>query len=371
MVVVTIAFGLWPRGYTFVNETRHTSDARAIEFGRYGLIYSRPFVPERFFQSNEFSLEMAFEPAPMNSGGFKSILMIHNGQDLEQFMVGQWKSWIIAMNGDDYNTRRRLPRISARVRPGDRVRFFTLVSGPKSTRVYIDGILKREIHGKPFLHIPKGKARLLIGNSVYGVNGWNGAIYGLAFYNRSLSRSEVREHYRQWHREDSLKFARHHDPVFLYLFSKDSFSRQVKDLGIAGKDLEDPRIMPVFKMKFFTLRTDFSTVGPVFFKDILINFLGFMPIGFASMLFIYGTGWFTFRKAALISLLFSFSLSLFIEFCQAWLPSRNSDILDLIFNTLGAVAGIGLYRLREILGAKRSQAQPAQKVDHRFMGRRS
>ncbi len=367
-MAITVFFGLWPRDYTFVNETRYTANSRAIRFGRYGLIYSRPFVPDRFFQDDEFSMEMAFEPAPIDSGGFKCILMIHNGHDSQQLMVGQWKSWIIIMNGDDYDNSRKLPRITVRTRPG-RIRFLSLVKGKRVTRIYIDGVLKKEIRGRNFLHIPQGKARLLIGNSVYGINGWNGTIYGLAFYNRVLSKSEIKTHYRQWIRDDSLLFARQYEPVHLYLFAKENFSRRIRDLGLAGNDLENPRVMPIFKMNFLYVRTDFKSVGPEFFKDVFINFFGFIPIGFASMLFIYSTGWFSFRKAVFLSFLFCFSISLFIELSQAWLPSRNSDAFDLFFNSLGALTGACLVYLRQVLEEKRRGAEAKEKINHRLIRR--
>jgi len=76
-----------------------------------------------------------------------------------------------------------------------------------------------------------------------------------------------------------------------------------------------------------------------FFKDCIINFLGFIPFGFilsATLIKFEGT----FEKHyILIAVLFCFAVSLIIEVFQAWIPSRSSSMLDLILNTLGALIG--------------------------------
>ena len=74
--------------------------------------------------------------------------------------------------------------------------------------------------------------------------------------------------------------------------------------------------------------------------SLLINFIGnivmFMPFGFFSALLLKINA----KKAALIG----FSVSLFIETCQMFLP-RTSDVDDLILNTAGALLGYATYKL--------------------------
>jgi glycopeptide antibiotics resistance protein len=40
-----------------------------------------------------------------------------------------------------------------------------------------------------------------------------------------------------------------------------------------------------------------------------------------------------------------FLLSLAIELAQAWIPSRSSQMLDLMLNTLGGATGVALQRM--------------------------
>jgi glycopeptide antibiotics resistance protein len=46
----------------------------------------------------------------------------------------------------------------------------------------------------------------------------------------------------------------------------------------------------------------------------------------------------------LIAVFAGFLLSLMIEILQAWLPSRSSDVFDLVLNTTGAFLGAVIYR---------------------------
>jgi len=77
--------------------------------------------------------------------------------------------------------------------------------------------------------------------------------------------------------------------------------------------------------------------------DVAINFLGFVPFGFIL------TAWLRFSKyisapiAFWIAILSGFCISLAIELTQAYLPMRDSSLLDVISNTLGTLAGILLF----------------------------
>lgn len=70
--------------------------------------------------------------------------------------------------------------------------------------------------------------------------------------------------------------------------------------------------------------------------DVIGNIVVFMPLGFGLAGALHQAKlWQTVRRATLGG----FGLSLLIELSQLALPSRTTDIDDLIFNTLGTVVG--------------------------------
>ena len=52
----------------------------------------------------------------------------------------------------------------------------------------------------------------------------------------------------------------------------------------------------------------------------------------------------TARRNLLLCIGLCFMLSLIIELSQAWIPSRSSQVLDLLLNTLGGAVGVAVQR---------------------------
>jgi len=84
--------------------------------------------------------------------------------------------------------------------------------------------------------------------------------------------------------------------------------------------------------------------------DVVGNIIVFVPLGFGL------AGAFqlaNLRQTFWLAALGGFSLSLMIELIQLAIPSRSTDVDDLIFNTLGALIGaVGFALLRRVGGSK-------------------
>jgi glycopeptide antibiotics resistance protein len=92
-------------------------------------------------------------------------------------------------------------------------------------------------------------------------------------------------------------------------------------------------------------RTTFDTG---FFSDVIVNLIGLVPLGFLLGVYLSaGTGGRNYRPIV-IATLYCFLLSLLIESAQVWMPSRSSQLLDLILNTVGGAAGgmMGSWQLK-------------------------
>ena len=100
ILLVTLYFGLRPKDYDFSNNARWIHDQPGLRFSKYGIAFTDPIQElseENDFKENGFSIEIALKPLD-NKEGFNFIFSLHNGNERKQLLLGQWRSWIIAMN---------------------------------------------------------------------------------------------------------------------------------------------------------------------------------------------------------------------------------------------------------------------------------
>ena len=354
LVVLSVAilsailiFGLNPKGFKFSNGVNWIIDQPGIRFSRYGIAYTNPFfelIGDNASKPTCFSIEIALSPASYQEGGSNFILTLHNGRDRNQLLMWQYHSWIILMNGDDYDHKRRTKRIAVDIASlYPTTRFVTVTTGEKGTEVYLDGQFvsrKKDLT----LKIPNGsKTRLLIGNSVYGKHSWQGDVYGLAFYGYILTGQDIKLHFNRWFQDKNFSYAKKDKPLALYFFDEKGGVRAIDHAG-GNHHLEIPSRMQILKKKILSLALSGFNFNRSTIEDNIINLLGFIPFGFilsATLMKLGGT----FNKHYFfITVSFCFSVSLIIEVVQAWFPSRASSMLDLILNTLGALIGAIMYR---------------------------
>ena len=345
--LIILAVGLKPGELALDNRVRWVKDPVGLRFSRSGIAFTRPLdglTTSPNPAANGFSIEIALKPAGYHGRLFQFILALHDGEDSDQLVLGQWRSWLIAMNGDDYAYKRKIRRISAdAASPSPIKRLVTVTSGEEGTRIFFDGkavAIEKDLR----LKIPTdGKTRLVVGNSVYGRHPWQGYIYGLALFDYALSAEKAAHHFVRWSEEQRFLFAGEDNPLVLYLFDEKGGTR-VRDHSGADRHLELPTKMQVLKRRILVPPwINFSFNGGLI-SDVLVNFLGFIPFGFILFATLLRSSAAIEKKAFLITVAVCFLLSLSLEITQAWIPSRSSSMLDLVLNTLGGVAGTILCR---------------------------
>jgi len=342
-----LIFGLIPKDFHFSNGVNWIKDQAGIRFSKYGIAYTHPFVElveGEISEPNSFSIEIALKPESYDEKGFNFILALHSGENSHQLLMGQYLSWIILMNGDDYDHKRRTKRIAVNTAsPSPTARFVTITTGKEGTQVYLNGQRVRTKKNLT-LKIPNGrKARLMIGNSTNGRNSWQGDVYGLAFYGHTLTAQDAARHFNRWFQDQNFSFAKKDKPFVLYFFDEKEGLRALDHSG-GNHHLEIPSKMQILEREILSPTWSLFKLNRSFIKDFVLNLVGFIPFGFilSATLFKFGG---TFEKNnVLITVVLCFTLSLIIEILQAWIPSRSSHMLDLILNTLGAFMGTIIYR---------------------------
>ena len=155
----------------FHNEAAWASDGIGIEFGQHGLAYTDTFTTHDGTDqpaAQGFTVELALRPDERGGRGFRFISVVHSGEDDSQLLVAQWRDNIIVMNGDDYDNRRRSPKLTAAVsRDGTGPFFLAVTSDARGSALYIDG---KSVASRTdlTLGLPTDDApgRLVLGNSV-------------------------------------------------------------------------------------------------------------------------------------------------------------------------------------------------------------
>ena len=291
--------------------------------------------------TGSFSICLTLTPGRQHPG-FRSLLMLHDGSDNDQLTISQWNSSIIAMNGDDYSYRRKLPRIKREgLLTADTLHTVGLSVGAAGSRLYGDGALQSDRQGMR-LTLPTGKDRLLLtlGNSVYGNASWEGVLHYLAIYDRALSDEEMTQACAPANPPPSMTLD---SPRLLYTFSGMAEGR-IPDLSGNGQDLLVPERPMALRQVFLASPMKNFHLSRNLVIDIILNFLGFIPLAAALharlRLSTAFSGWYPAQATILICTL----LSLAIELAQGWLPNRSSSVLDLILNSSGAAAGVLLSR---------------------------
>lgn len=343
-----IIFGLNPKDFGFSNRVSWITEQSGIRFSKYGIAYTHPSVSlsaEKFSESNGFTIEIALKPKSFHEEGFNIIFAIHDGKDRNQLLLGQWRSYIIIMNGDDYNHKRKTKRISVNTASQSPTKMLlTITTGQKGTKVYVDGQL---VHTKKdlALKMPDGdKPRLILGNSVYVKHSWRGDVYGLAFYGKILNARDIVIHFNKWSKDQNFLFAKQDKPYILYLFDE---KREVRafDHGAGNLHLEIPPRIHILKKRILSPPWGRLELNRSYIQDIIINLAGFIPLGFILSAALIEFSRTSEKHVVIMTVVLCFFLSMTIEIVQAWIPSRSSELHDLMLNTSGGLLGALISRL--------------------------
>jgi len=342
ILLIVLFFGLRGNGFHFSNDVTWIKHEPGIRFGSYGIAYA--FINNDQIKNNisaieNFSIEIALKPEDFDLEGFNLILSLHDGKDSNQLIVGQWQSYIIAMNGDDYSHKRKIKRISAKIfsKPPKKL-LLAITTGDAGTKLYIDGKLA-EARSDLILKIPKGDMlSVVLGNSVHGNSSWRGEVYGLAFYSDRLEPETIENRFNAWSKNQIFPFTKDAKPFLSFTFNETKGTETI-DCITGMQKLNIPASFHILEKRFLSLsRWDFKA-NKSFLIDFIINLLGFIPLGVTlCALFVQSGGIFQ-KKAIIFSVVLCFFISLCIETAQAWMPSRSSQGLDLILNTTGAFIG--------------------------------
>lgn len=336
-----IHFGLRPYDYRRPNRVEWQEDGKGLRFRSVGL--ARLGHSWRW-RGGKVAAPMALEVwltlGGVSSGDGGVAIGLFDRRDPPPLLLAQWKDGLylrtrnLAARGDDDPDYRHL-RFGPILPPGEE-QFLAVSSGPDGTTVYVNGVPSPGGHSDYPL-VPARRAlrgRFVLANSERLDRGWQGSIRALALYRSFLSDADVARHHDEVARLGLSALADEAGLAALWSFEGEPVHRIPSQ--VAGAPiLTIPALFVGTAPRFLEFRRGDLKVDP----DMILNFLGFLPLGVLLLLALRRWAGLGPSSALGMATILGAGLSLGIEWTQLYLPSRVSAATDLALNTLGASLG--------------------------------
>jgi VanZ family protein len=331
-----LVVGLWPF-HSPRNRVNWLENQNGIRIDRYGTVVSSGHFEPASSDGPSCSLEVWLEPRRTWDKG--TFIAFYNPLSSRQFLLQQYYTKLILQRDGEYEygpTHLYVDEVFRRKQA-----LITVTSDGQDTAVYTNGnLVTRSSQFGVSLRDLTGK--LIVANSPMQGNSWSGQLLGLAIYKSQLTSDQVAQHYQEWMRKGKPMVAESNPALALYLFDERT-GRTIHDQVRSGVDLYIPeRYLVVHQALLEPPWVEFHRKGP-HLDDILINIGGFVPLGF--FVCTYFTSVRQVKHALLATIAFGAIVSLTIEVLQAYLPTRDSGLMDVVTNTLGTGVGVALYRV--------------------------
>jgi hypothetical protein len=188
----------------------------------------------------------------------------------------------------------------------------------------------------------QNNVRLILGNSPSEESYWTGDMMELALFNRPLTPDEVLQDYQSWMSNDSFSIRQESGLISLYPF----YERKGETINnVVNPDdmLIIPEVFkPLQRVILAVPGSDFRW-NSSFTQDVIINLIGFIPFGFFFAAFLLKLMEGRRLPAYLITVFLGIAVSLLIEISQAYLPTRDSSLVDVAMNSAGTILGVVIF----------------------------
>ena len=349
VLLCILVAGLWPF-HAPRNEVSWLSHKNGIILGNHGSIVSAgSFKAQASQGDNSCSLEVWLKPSRVDSEGM--ILAFYRPESrIVPFALRQFRGGLVV----EHNLKNRFDE-KMEIYIGDvfniqKPVLATITSGNAGTVVYVDGAFVKRAQGYAISNQDL-TGKLVVGNAPSTTYNWSGQLKGIAVYDRELSAPEVSQSFLDWTKGRQLDSVTSEDLVARYLFDEGN-GNVVHNQVDSATDLLIPERFFVLNEQFLERPWDEFHPSWSYWKDIAVNIVGFIPLGF--FFYAYFSQLRRVEHSAALTIALGFAVSLTIEVLQAFLPTRDSGMTDLFTNTLGTAMGVMMFRHRvvqAVLGA--------------------
>lgn len=351
MLIILVA-GLWPLNFLASNKVAWLPGQNGVHFYGQGIIVSpelRNKDNKLIFPDKSITLEVRLHPL-LVTGNLPQILVLHDGGKPDIFFVGQWKSYLIIRSRTDNPSMRKKVKAYGEIGLNNALLkeqdcFLTITSGAGGTAVYINGKMMRTYPGYNMLAgLTEKPVRIVLGNSATGEHYWNGYLTGLALYNRALTADQVFKSYEAWNGNTPPPISVDDGCLARYPFNESKGTTVHNEINI-NETLTIPEIFKPVQRKILSpflseYKWNLSSV-----QDIITNVLGFIPFGFFFSALLLKNTRLKRLSVYLIIVSLGTGLSFTIEIIQAYLPTRDSSLTDVVMNSAGTLLGVVIFQI--------------------------
>jgi hypothetical protein len=337
--------GLWPF-HAPRNQVSWVGERNGLLFGKHGSVVSAsPFKAHASQADNSCSLEIWLQPSRIVSGGM--ILAFYWPESrVVPFAVRQWATGLAlepeGSEGGFFPEKGEIyiGDVFGSLKPV----FITVTSGEAGTAAYVDGKLVKRV---PNFAVSNRNltGQFVVGGAPSFTYNWPGQVKGLAMYDRDLSAAEVSQGFVDWTTGSMPDPAKSAGLVARYLFDERR-GNVVHNQVDSATNLLIPEHFFVLHQQFLEKPWDEFHPGWSYWKNVCVNVVGFIPLGF--FFYAYFSRLRKTKHSVAVTIALGFAVSLTIEVLQAFLPTRGSGMTDLITNTFGTGLGVMAFRHKAV-----------------------
>ena len=333
--------GLRPKGFRLHNDVAWLAGTNGVHFGRSGIAYTEKQKEQNAPLPDSVSIELAVKVPEHNGRSSSTILSLWTDGSPESVQLFQWKKYFIVQKRVVHFFKDMETQFGTTLEYGKKYLIVITSCRCGGTALYVNGALVRSSTSLNLWGEKNPFRRLVIGNSANARSPWHGDLFSLSFYRGVFPQKEIGARYRQYSASDSVPSSQ--GAMSMYHFDERLGTLAHDQTGIFG-DLRIPSLLRIPQKRVLTMPWKDFSFSLSYFFDLAVNFSGFVPFGFFFYALLGGIGGFAGRHRLMICALAGSAISLFFELVQVYMPTRSSQMSDLILNILGTLAGIMVYK---------------------------
>jgi hypothetical protein len=331
--MIMFAAGLRPEGFRFRNTASWIADQNGIRFGKMGIAYTENNLSPAL---DSLTIELAIKPPLQHRNHLDVILDLWDTHNKRHAALCQWDSSLMVMKSPTRYFKNSRLHIGKSVSP-NKTCFVTITSSRnQGTDLYINGSHASSSRRFDLCDSGATFGRLILGNSASATNPWKGEIYSLSLRGTVFNKERVQERYRQWLTSGAIQDTE--ASMALYTFDERKGTIARNHSGKFG-DLHIPSLFSIPQKQTLSMPWEDFKFTAHYASDVAMNLFGFIPFGFFFAALLGSIGGSARRHRLIICILFGAGISLFFELTQAYIPTRSSQMSDVILNMLGTIVG--------------------------------